>query len=333
MMPDNTLSTLQQIQTKVRRLTRSPSATQLTTQQLDDYINTFILYDMPRHLQLFDLKTTLTFYLSNNIDIYQSVTTPNTHPLYNFINQYTNVLPPAYVDGREIYYTQSREEFYQNYPLTNYTQQLAVGDDVTLIFSGTITTRPILQNQLTLTSIDLNNEALSAYDLPTDTDFGALLFSTTQVPIGTINYLTGAYTITWPTAPGDGKSITAHYYNYVAGRPNSVLFYNNQFTFRPVPDQPYRFTIDAAVRPTELLNTSQQPELSQWWQYIAYGAAKKVFEDRLDLDSVQLITPEFMQQEILVNRKTILLQINNRAATLYSGQTEQLYGPFGNFNT
>jgi len=55
------------------------------------------------------------------------------------------------------------------------------------------------------------------------------------------------------------------------------------------------------------------PEISEWWQYIAYGAAKKVFEDRMDLESVQLIEPEFREQETLVLRRTIVQQSNKRA--------------------
>lgn len=54
-------STLAAIQTKVRRLTRTPSTAQLSVADLNEYINTFILYDFPEHLRLFDLRTTFTF--------------------------------------------------------------------------------------------------------------------------------------------------------------------------------------------------------------------------------------------------------------------------------
>ena len=48
---DNDLSTLAQIQTKVRRLTRSISEQQLSTTELNNYINTSVLYDFPEHLR------------------------------------------------------------------------------------------------------------------------------------------------------------------------------------------------------------------------------------------------------------------------------------------
>ena len=61
--------TLLNIQTKVRRLTRNPSESTLTTDQLNEYINTFILYDFPSNIRLLSLRTTLTFYTQPNVDV------------------------------------------------------------------------------------------------------------------------------------------------------------------------------------------------------------------------------------------------------------------------
>jgi hypothetical protein len=66
----STISNLQAIQTKVRRLTRSPSESQISNDQINDYINTFILYDFPEHLRLFSLRTLLTFYTQPGVDVY-----------------------------------------------------------------------------------------------------------------------------------------------------------------------------------------------------------------------------------------------------------------------
>ena len=86
-------------------------------------------------------------------------------------------------------------------------------------------------------------------------------------------------------------------------------------------------------RPDELLDTAQSPELSEWWQYIAYGCAKKVFEDRMDPESVQTIMPEFKKQEALINRRTIVQQTEQRTATIYTENVAGMYGTgFGNNN-
>ena len=108
-----------------------------------------------------------------------------------------------------------------------------------------------------------------------------------------------------------------------------MLYYNDTFTLRPVPDQAYRVQMEVYVRPTELLSSSQSPELSEWWQYIAYLASKKIFEDRMDLESVQQILPELRKQECLILRRTIVQQTNQRTSTVYSEQTGAAgaYGP------
>jgi hypothetical protein len=105
-------STLQAIQTKVRRLTRSPSLSQISDNQLNEYINTFILYDFPEHLRLFSLRTVLTFYTQPGVDTYETNTTDPTDPLYNFKNKYTTVNPPAYIAGYQALWSQSKDQFF-----------------------------------------------------------------------------------------------------------------------------------------------------------------------------------------------------------------------------
>ena len=77
--------------------------------------------------------------------------------------------------------------------------------------------------------------------------------------------------------------------------------------------------------------TSDSPALNEWWQYIAYGAAKKIFEDRLDMDSVQLILPEYKKQEALCLRRTLVQYANERTMTIYTEQTQpgRGYGGWG----
>jgi hypothetical protein len=79
-----------------------------------------------------------------------------------------------------------------------------------------------------------------------------------------------------------------------------------------------------------MLTNATMPELSQWWQYIAYGAAKKIFEDRMDMESVQLIMPEFKKQEALVNRRTIDQLSKERASTIYTEMSVSLADFFNN---
>lgn len=319
--PDSSLSSLTAIRTKVRRLTRSPSTSQLTDDQIDDYINTFVLYDFPE----FTLDKRLTFFLMPNIDFYSTNTVNEDDPLYNFINIFLSAQKPIYVGGEEISLSQSREQFYSQYPKYNFETSIGTGDNSTVAFSGTLSTIPVLARNVTFSSIDADGNGIVLKDVPRVDGVSGLITSTGDlvVPddtssVGTINYLTGVYSFTFPVAPGTSEDIVAQTFQYSTGKPRSVLFEDNSFTFRPVPDKTYRVEIDVFQRPTELLVAGDTPEISQWWQYIAYGASKKVFEDRMDVESVQAIMPEFMRQRSLVLQRLVVQQANERTATIYT---------------
>jgi hypothetical protein len=79
--------------------------------------------------------------------------------------------------------------------------------------------------------------------------------------------------------------------------------------------------MEVYVQPTELLSEGQTPELSEWWQLIAFNTAKKIFEDRMDYDSLNLMMPSLKEQELLVLRRTIVQQTTQRGSTIYSEQS------------
>src|ERR1041385_7813468 len=96
-------ATLQAIQTKVGRLTRSPSEAQLTTTDLQNYINRFVVYDFPEHLRMFNNRTTSTFYTNPGQDRYPtnevSFAGAINNPLYNFQNKFLTIHSPVYMAG------------------------------------------------------------------------------------------------------------------------------------------------------------------------------------------------------------------------------------------
>lgn len=331
-IPDATYSTLANIQTKVRRLTRTPSQNQMTDAELNNYINTFVLYDFPEHLRMFSLRTNLTFYCQPYIDIYTTNTTNPDDPLYNFSQKYISIHEPVFIAGYQVFYSQSQEQFNGIYPIISNIASIGVaGDGLTANFAGMLSQSaiPIMQNRVLFSSVDINNNGIALVDEPQSASIGNL-YDSNDIPTGPlrgrINYITGAYTLNFDptTPPGVNAAINSQTVPYVPNRPQALMFYQNTFTLRPIPDQPYRIDMETYIRPAELLATNQMPELSEWWQYIAYGASKKVFEDRMDMDSVNMIMPEFKRQESLILRRAIVQQTNERVATIY---TEQTNGP------
>lgn len=342
-MPDTTLSTLNQIRIKVRRLSRSPSVQQISDADIDNYVNNFVLYDFPQSLRLFDLRKTFTFYTSPNIDTYSTNDVQATQPLFNFKNAIVSIHDPVYVAGYKAYLSQSRAEFFGMWPRITTKVQISTGDGITTQFTGTLSNTPILPGNITISSVDVI-DALILKDVPLNNAVtgsqeivGNFYVPNTEPATpptvldvnNSINYTTGLYTFTFPTAPSAGQAIWMQTVPYVAARPTSVLYFNDTFTLRPVPDITYPVNFEAYVRPSELLAANQSPDIAQWWQYIAYGAAIKVLQDRNDLDTVQLLMPEFVKQEKFVLRKTLVQESNERAATIYSQQASLSAGPLG----
>lgn len=373
--PNNTLAAIEQ---KVRRLTRSPSEAQLTTADLDNYINTFVVYDFPEHLRMFNLRTTFKFWTNPFQDTYPTdiasfgtASNPQVNPLYNFQNNYISIHRPLYIAGFPSLFAQNRENFFGIYPIVQSISSIGpTGNGVATTFSGVVVnqgsfssvtpglnqTACFLKNNVLFESIDINNNGLQLVDVPcldgvtgNPTVWGNLYVPSSQdyidakatpplitnytidpatgVPITGVNpnnyfnYVTGAFTITFPVAPQQGTLIQSQTVPQIVSLPQAMLFYDNKIILRPVPDQCYEVNFEAYIRPTMLIGSGAVPGLEEWWQYIAYGAAKKIFEDKMDLDSVALIMPEYKKQETLCLRRTIVQYTNERTATIYTEQT------------
>lgn len=321
-MPDSTLVAIRQ---KVRRLTRNPSTAQISDAQIDEYVNTFISYDFPEHLRLFSLRTTLTFYTKPNIDTYETSAVA-TDPLFNFKDKYTSIHDPVFVAGIRSLLTQSREQFYSIYPNARGISSIGTGDGVSTAFGGTLTNIPVLRSNVLFSAVDINGNGLAVRD-----DGAGLLVGDIGAGPNVINYVTGVYAFVFATAPAAGSVVYSQTVSYVASRPQAILFYQNKFIVRPVPDQPYPIEVEAYLRPSELLAAGSSPDLEQWWQYIAYGSSKKIFEDRMDMDSIQMILPEFKMQERMVLRKTLAQLSNERSGTIYTHTSG--YGMGGSLNS
>jgi hypothetical protein len=326
-------STLAAIRTKVRRLTRSLSTQQLSDAQIDEYINTFVLYDFPEHLRLFNLYKTFEFFTEPYIDVYET-TTSSLYPLYNFKNNKITVHPPIYIAGFQALFLESREQLYRLYPMLNNISSIgSTGNGIDVQFTGTVNAMQggqgsvLVRENVLFSSIQTNGDGLAMIDYPINPTIGNLYIpglspssTVVQDPVNYINYTTGQFVVTFINPPAAGAAINSQTVQVQTSLPKTVLFFDGKFTLRPVPDQPYRVNMEVYVQPTELILAGQSPDLEEWWQYIAYGAAKKVFEDRMDIESIQQIMPEYKKQENLVQRKTIVQMTSQKVATIFDNQ-------------
>lgn len=313
---------LSRIRTKVRRLVSSPSPNQLSEADLDNAINDFYTLSLPGHLRTFNLKQTYTFYCEPNVDVYDF---PK--------DDYSSISEPLLVAGYQSDWYQDRQQFFRRYPIRQYDQDLTTGNGTVGPYTGTITNLPIMRrgpttgtdfdSRVLIGAVDTTGQSVTATDTVVTGDVGTL--TGTGVASGTINYITGAVSITFDNAIVSPNVINSQTVGYVASRPQSCLFYNDQLTLRPIPDKAYKIQFDAYALPTLLLADGDIPEVAQWWEFIAFGAAKKIFEERQDLDGVASIMQAYKEQETIALRRTIVQNSQKRTSTIYADSGQHSY--------
>ena len=315
------MSTLANIRTKIRRLTGRTSTSDITDAQLDDYVNTYYIYDFPETLRENTLRTTFEFMTTPNVHLYPLADMPVEWGgiTESAVNVYYDFQPPYYVAGYPVSWTQSPAQFNSWYPPVAQLQQSVVGDGTPGPYTIQFTGYPILQDSVSVGVIDDTGDTVKLVDSPVSRETGNLVFiNTTVLATGSVDYLTGEITVTFANNIPLGEPIAAFAVQYNASRPQSILFYNNTFEIRPVPNAPYLVRGLAYITPTLLITSGQSPELKQWWQLLAYGAAKKIFEDVQDTDGINGLMPALKEQENLVLRRSIVQNTVMRTPTIFS---------------
>lgn len=147
----------------------------------------------------------------------------------------------------------------------------------------------------------------------------------TQQYCGTVNYVTSEFTVNFPVAPAEGTNINVWAVQYQVGRPYNLLFWNNELTIRPVPDNVYLVEVETYQTPSQFMNTTNHPILNQWAQYIAFGVAAEILRDRQDMEGVQNLMEGFKRQEALVLERQAVEEIGQPNITLFNS-TQIGYG-------
>jgi len=289
--------TLADVRQKVRRVTGRLTPGELSNSDLDDYINRYYTLTFPAELKLERKHTYYEFLTVANTAWYDL---PNT--------TYTNFEPPAKIDEYDLLWFQNSSSFAQNNNLQIARFTPWTGDGVTVTFTTTAQSFPIQPDSLVITdnteTFEDTSQTWTESDVVITGDLGGT---------ATINYSTGAISVTFNTAPTNGQVIYLSYLQFQPGRPESVLMYNNQFQFFPVPDTAYRFRVDAYAVVTPLTNATDTPDLNEWGPCIAYGAARDILADLGEMDAYGEITILYKEQLAYVLRRTNQTLLTTRA--------------------
>lgn len=341
------MPTLQDIRDKVRKVTARYNQEQLTDDQIDTYINTFYMYELPENFRTLKLLVPFVFTTIPNQACYdfpyqEGFTDPNG----KISPGYLNVKPPVYCQGYRLRYFQDKDMFYGTWPKRSSTQLVATGDGDSF-YEGTIPFFPMLRGELDIfgnvtvsnvifsiqNSSNLSSEATVINDKPVqDSSLGQLTLVQngveTILPDSFVNYLTGEWQLTLPFSVPSTDGIYVQAIPYQPSRPVDVLFYNQQFIFRPVPIAVFQVEFQAMKTPTQMIASSDAPELNEWWQYLALGAAKLVYTDFPDPEGLDYCLKLLQEQMQLVQRRTLVQLSTQRANTIFSTPTRPNYAGY-----
>lgn len=349
-----TVGILQDIIEKVRELSGLGNSDQSTDTKIVKYINSFYLYDLPDDLRVLKLKDVYTFNTIQGVDVYP----------FDF-DSWSTVSAPAYIQKQQVALFQDKSSFdgYSNYIQAN--QTFDSGDGTTGPYSGTTVAFPIRRSVYNNPMADTRtaptgisptgyppgfnepnisrmqnilitaNTATGTLNV-TDDGAGNLIGDCTS---GTIDYFTGVIaSLTFTLAVPDGNDINIQYTNTPLAKPTAILFYQNQFVLSCVPDQGYTVEMEAFREPSKALlgttsntafNLSGRPEEWGWWEMIAFGVAKKFYQDRLDMDGVQMMQA-FLDEKISEARTRTYGQLGTRAInTIFRDDSDQQNNNYG----
>jgi hypothetical protein len=312
------------IRNKVRKLTGRNSPTQLTDAEIDDYINQYYIFEIPESLKFLKLKDVYTFTTDPHIDTYAAPS--------NLLVYYA---PPVTCAGIRIDYFNNNETFYTRWPKRNFVEIVGTGNGTPGPYVGNISNVPFLrsvnpsnaQNAIGKVQNVLFTGQVNAATPFTTTATDDGLYGLLAPAIGGVDYESGLFQVTFPQPINAGSPIWAETVPYIAARPTSLMYWQNQFVVRPVPDNSYIMEINMMRNPTSLINDLDQPELLEWWKLLAYGAANQILIDNGDYEILTNLRPQFEEQILLAQRRVIIQGTSQRAATLFSENNQY---PFGN---
>ncbi len=297
---------LAEIRQKVRQVTGRYSPSELSNEQLDEYINKYFQYTFPAELKLERFHT-----------FYEFLTVANTQT-YTLPAGFVNFEPPATINNLNMLWYQEPQPFLDNNPENVSLQTIGTGNAIQVTFPASAGSFPILPATTVITdNVEVFEDTNTVFANSPVTLTGSLGGT------GSVNYVTGAVTVTFNTAPVTGQNVFFSYVQFQPGLPTAVLLYNNVFKFFPVPDRAYNFkvkayantlvTTAAGTNAVFFVNATDRPLLDEWGPCIAYGTARDIHADYGEMDAYAEVTALYKEQRGYSITRTDQNLINTRA--------------------
>lgn len=286
---------LQDIRLGIREVTGTPSPYQLSEAYIDDLINKFYQYVLPDDMKPFKLLVPYVFFTLQN-----QVT-------YTFdLDTYVSFEPEFFINGNRLLYYQNQSLWLRDFQYQYNQSNIGVGNGIQSTYSVIPQQLPIVPGTVIVTDGIENFTDLAANGVLVGTQGG----------IGSVNYTTGAISVTFFSAPPSASNIFLTYAPLINGRPRAI-FYDGIGTIQlsPIPDQSYRIEGQAYIQPTAFLagGVGTQEPLADYWGYtIIYGVSLEIFRRRGQVDQLNIYKVEYEKYLDLAQSRSTQQYSNQR---------------------
>lgn len=261
------------IKTKIRNITGRKDTDQLSEDELGSYIDNFYTITMPNSLKTDEMLQPYSFNTTEGVDEYDFPT-----------STFYTLEPDARYDGNRMFWYYDINLFNTDYPKQIQEEDLADGDGVTTAFSGILEDYPIIKGTVLI---------YDGIEIFSDNGDGTLTGSAGGS--GTIDYSTGAYSVTFNVAPSSTTTVETKYEPTTYGSPVSILDYNKKLVIRPVPDGLYNIAMQGYIKPSSLSNDSDVPFSDSLAPLVIYGTSLEIFSENGDMDHYNMYYPIYLK--------------------------------------
>lgn len=337
------LVSLSMMQKTVRRMTARDTEQQMTTAQINTYLNLAYTLRFPLEFKQIKLTKPYIFTTVPNVDTYPFIyendpTNPQTGQQTIASPGNIEITPPVFCQGYILNYSQNQRQFYARWPKLSINQLLGSGGKGPNIpYTGTVPPFPFLRAQMDIFGNVTDPAVIVSFSVPNlqsvnsaftyvltdqpqpNSDIGNLVDQSGNV-VGTVSYVTGVYSFT----PANNAVIPADanlYFSvipYQPARPIDVLFYNQQIVLRPVPQLVFQIEFQISQQPTQLIAAGAAPELDEWYLFICALAAELIYTDFPDPEGMQYIMKTLEEQRLIAQRRSLRQYGNQRVQTIFT---------------
>lgn len=293
---------------EVRTLIQFSNQSNMPDSTILKYLNRWWQISLPQGFTHFALKSEYSFL---------TVQGQSNYPFP--IDLYLNETGIIYCDALPMKFYQDPNAFANVYNTNRTNATAAYGDGTKGIYEGTLTNVPlisgysdafgILHSQVYFKTTAAIGTPITLYD----NGVGGLEGDGT----GSINYATGAYTLLFDSDVLEGAPIYVNSTYYAQGRPFSVLFFQNTFTLRSVPDRPYLISCNTYLVPSYFTSVTQEIPIAQYFDIMARGTALRIATTLKDEYQVRFLKGMYDESMVDVQNITTRQRGNQRPSTQF----------------